>query len=58
MNNKKLSVLLCLCILIMCGNFVFAQYSKKFKYSVELGGFYSINNKIPFWLKNKITTHY
>ncbi len=52
MNNKKLSVLVCLCILIMCGNFVFAQYSKKFKYSVELGGFYSINNKIPFWLKN------
>lgn len=29
-----------------------AQSDKKYNYSVELGGFYSINNKIPFWLQS------
>ena len=29
-----------------------AQYNRKIAYSVELGGFYSINNKIPFWLRS------
>jgi hypothetical protein len=30
----------------------YAQSLRKVVYSVELGGFYSINNKIPFWLRS------
>jgi Capsule assembly protein Wzi len=39
-------------IILLCCSFSFAQTYKKYNYSVELGGFYSTNNRIPFWLKN------
>ena len=44
---------LLLLTLMLFGNWdSFAQSRRPYNYSVELGGFYSINNKIPFWLRN------
>ncbi|WP_255035787.1 capsule assembly Wzi family protein [Lacihabitans soyangensis] len=44
-------ILLILCT-FWCTGTLFAQKKQKAKYSVELGGFYSINNTIPFWLRS------
>jgi hypothetical protein len=50
-KNLLRIILLILCT-FWCTGTLFAQKKQKAKYSVELGGFYSINNTIPFWLRS------
>ncbi|MCP9753604.1 hypothetical protein EGI26_00320 [Lacihabitans sp. CCS-44] len=52
MNKKLLRIILLMLCTVWCSEPLFAQKNKKAKYSVELGGFYSINNTIPFWLRS------
>ena len=52
MTKKLLRIILLMFCTIWCSEPLFAQKTKKTKYSVELGGFYSINNTIPFWLRS------
>lgn len=46
--NRLLSVV----ILCLTGYFSFAQTGKTYTYSAEFGGVYSVNNQIPFWIRN------
>lgn len=52
MTKKLLITILLLTIASLGNSFIYAQKPRKASYSVELGGFYSINNKIPFWLRS------
>jgi hypothetical protein len=52
MTKKLLRIKLLLLCTIWCAETLYAQTPRKAKYSVELGGFYSINNTIPFWLRS------
>lgn len=52
MTRKFLITILLLTIASLGNSFIYAQKPRKSNYSVELGGFYSINNKIPFWLRS------
>lgn len=52
MTKKLLRIKLLLLCTIWCAETLHAQTPRKAKYSVELGGFYSINNTIPFWLRS------
>jgi Capsule assembly protein Wzi len=52
MTKKLLRIILLMLCTVWCSEPLFAQKNKKAKYSVELGGFYSINNTIPFWLRS------
>lgn len=52
MTRNLLRIILLLSFALMCENILFAQKTRKVEYSVELGVFYSINNKIPFWLRS------
>jgi Capsule assembly protein Wzi len=52
MTKKLLRIIFLMLCTVWCSGPLFAQKNKKAKYSVELGGFYSINNTIPFWLRS------
>ena len=52
MTKKLLRIIFLMLCTVWCSEPLFAQKNKKAKYSVELGGFYSINNTIPFWLRS------
>ena len=52
MTKKLLITILLLTIAYWSNSSIYAQKPRKANYSVELGGFYSINNKIPFWLRS------
>ncbi len=52
MTKKLLRIILLILCTVWCNESLFAQKTKMAKYSVELGGFYSINNTIPFWLRS------
>ncbi len=54
MTKKLLRIKLLLLCTIWCAETLYAQTPRKAKYSVELGGFYSINNTIPFWLRSNL----
>jgi hypothetical protein len=49
--TKKINTLLLLFIFILSCRNSYAQ-NNTFKYAVEVGGYYSTNNKIPFWLRS------
>lgn len=52
MTKKLLITILLLTIASLGNSFIYAQKPRKANYTVELGGFYSINKKIPFWLRS------
>lgn len=52
MTRKLLKFILLLQFVFCICNSLYAQKPRKAMYSVELGGFYSTNNKIPFWLRS------
>ncbi len=52
MKNSKAFLMIAVSASWLFAGTLYAQSSKKYNYSVELGGYYSINNKIPFWLQS------
>lgn len=52
MSRNLREIILLLSLTLFCEQYIAAQKARKVEYSVELGGFYSINNKIPFWLRS------
>jgi Capsule assembly protein Wzi len=49
-NATKKTILFFIGVLFLSQTF--GQSSRYLQYSVEVGGFYSVHNKVPFWLKN------
>ena len=52
MTGRLLVKYALLLVLSMGIGLVFGQSSRKHVYSMEIGGYYSTNNKIPFWLRS------
>ena len=52
MTKKLLITILLIITALWSSSSIYAQKPRKANYSVELGGFYSIKNKIPFWLRS------